>query len=312
VLPRHFQGPVLTSGFVSEGNTTILRAGGGNEQLSVGVARRAADNGETAAGAARNSAFRQVSAVVSGRWDGGPRQYRFTWVPSLGENIGKPNTDFPGRTTIYPEERHQLMRFVTQGDGGWEASAWLHAQSLDTRVTESNGARATVANESVDFGSRWRQEKSPGANVRLRWGVETFHRRDVSARERLEPATGGTPIDQRTLDDAASDEFDLFASGGGTAGRTHWETGGRFTWLAQRNEGAPDIDHSAGSGWRSPTLSERFFTAPALGVASWAIRISILNGLSPWRPACNGWGGTFLSRAHCSGRASAISSSGWR
>ncbi|TDI33545.1 MAG: TonB-dependent receptor [Acidobacteria bacterium] len=281
VLPRHFQGPVFTGGFSGEGNTTILRAAGGNENFSVGVARREADNGETATGATRNSAFRQWSAVVSGRWGIGPRQYRFTWVPSLAEDIGKPNTDFPERTTIYPEERHQLVRFVVAGDGGWEGSAWLHAQSLDTRVTESDGARASITQESVDLGSRWRQEKAVGHGVSLRWGVETFHRRNVDATERLEPTGGGTPLTQRTLDNAATDEVNLFVSAGGKREHIHWETGGRFTWLQQRNEGAADVNHAAGSGfagivvplaarlsfkghagsgWRYATLSERFFT----------------------------------------------------
>ncbi len=282
VFPAHLTAPRFSAGYSSDGHTRVLAGGGGTESFSLAVARRQADNSETATGETMNSAFRQWSAVVSGRWGQGPRQYRLMWVPSVGRDIGKPNTDYPRRVTIYPREDHHLLRFAADGGAGWQASAWLHPQSLETRVSEEDGSLSRVDHEALDMGGRWRREHGEGRRVRWNWGVDTFHRRGVRAEETQWPPPGqGPAVTSRTLDDAAQDEVSPFAGITGKWGRTAWEAGGRVSWLEQRQPGAEavrDLTGSgffgariplrrgwslrahAGTGWRFPTLSERFFS----------------------------------------------------
>ena len=40
------------------------------------------------------------------------RSYSVLLIPSRGRDIGKANSDFPTRVTVYPEESHDLLEFT--------------------------------------------------------------------------------------------------------------------------------------------------------------------------------------------------------
>jgi len=104
VFPQEFAGWSAKTAFESEGRENVQVMGWGGRGWSVGLARREAANGESPDGNEINSHFSQYSATVAKRWDRGHRRYEILVIPAVARDIGKASTDFPARTTNYPEE----------------------------------------------------------------------------------------------------------------------------------------------------------------------------------------------------------------
>jgi iron complex outermembrane receptor protein len=284
IYPHHFTGGSALAGYDTAGDQNVIAAGYGQETWSVGAARRQSDTAETPDGEELNTHFRQVSATLAGRWGKGPRRYQALWIPSLGEEIGKSNSDFPGRTTTYPRETHDLLRFLVEAESGWGVELYGHPHDLETEVVEAGAGQSNVFNESVDFGARWWDRREVGSGLVLRYGVETFGRRGVDAEEvrvSFDP-NAPEPVQRiKSLDGAGESELAGFATLRGTWGPADWEMGTRFTWLEQENGDDPRAHDSAwsgfaglsvplparftltghlGTGLRFPTLTERFFS----------------------------------------------------
>ena len=111
VLPRFHEGWSMRTGFNSSGDENYQVVGFGEDGWSVGLARRDAGDAQAPDGTLLNSHFTQYSATLMRGWGAGPRRYELLFIPTLAEEIGKANTDFPARRTEYPRERHQMLRF---------------------------------------------------------------------------------------------------------------------------------------------------------------------------------------------------------
>jgi iron complex outermembrane receptor protein len=286
VFPRRFDALSLRAGWDLQGSETWQGLGWGrpgDDGLSLGLVHRRAGDAEAADGTGIHSRFEQTSATLRKRWttggDGG-KTWELLAIPTVGRDIGKANTDFPERTTDYPEENHLLVKLSLQAGDRWSLYAWAHPHELVTETRRSGGRRDTVSNQTFDLGANFQREALLSEGLAGRFGVDYFGRRGVDAvEEELLPGAPSTRV--RTLDGGEQDEAAAYGSLRRHFGRATLEVGGRATRLRQANAGEPDLSRSAGSGFvgavvplgkgfelaanagtgiRFPSLSERFFT----------------------------------------------------
>ncbi len=281
LFPREFERLSFEAGYETEGAVRYLAVGGGAEGWSLGLARREADRAETPGGTELNSGFSQTSASGMRRWLWGEREARLTAIASLGDDIGKANTDFPVRTTVYPRETHVLLRLDVKTGTGSRADLWLHPHSLETRVTEASGRQSELDNTSFDLGASWQGERSLGAGLHARFGADYFGRRSVDATEVTRVPGAAEAERARTLDGGEEDEIGLYGVVEWSAGKAVVLTGGRAAYQRQDNTGRRTTEDTAltafaglvlplgggfellanlGTGLRFPSLSERFFS----------------------------------------------------
>ena len=280
VFPRHFESWAVEGGYQSQGNESHLLAGWGDEKWSLGVAHRDAGDSESPDGERLNTGFTQTSGTVQRRWSDGSLHYDLQGVASLGEDIGKSNTDFPDRTTIYPDERHLLLKLAVRSDTKWLLEAWTHPNSLETSVEEENVV-SEVENEAFDFGINWQRQVKVAGTVSSRFGIDFFGRRDVNAVETTRDATTGDVDIRKTLDNGEDNEAGLYGAMEWNLGRAVILAGARFAYQSQRNADLSSTSDTAltgfaglvvplgagfelvsnlGSGLRFPSLSERYFS----------------------------------------------------
>jgi len=280
VFPRRFESWAFEGGYLSQGDENYLLGGWGDGKWSLGLARRDAGQSKAPNGEVLNTGFNQTSGTVERRWTAGRLQYEILGVASRGLDIGKSNTDFPERTTIYPEERHYLVRFAVRHDSSWKLEAWTHPNSLRTDVFEDD-VSSHVDNEALDFGFNWQKQVRMAGMVSSRFGVDYFGRRGVDAVETTADFSSGEVTVEETLDNGENNEAGLYGSVEWNVGRAVVLAGARFAYQSQRNAGEPGTNDNAltgfaglvvplgagfelasnlGSGLRFPSLSERYFS----------------------------------------------------
>jgi len=176
VFPRRFEGWAGEGGYKSQGDENYLLGGWGDGKWSLGVARRDAGQSKAPSGEILNTGFTQTSGTLERRWTAGKLQYEVLGVASRGLDIGKSNTDYPERLTLYPQEEHYLARFAVRHDSGWKLEAWTHPNSLETHVSEEDEL-SRVDNEALDFGFNWQQQVKVAGAVATRLGVDFFGRK---------------------------------------------------------------------------------------------------------------------------------------
>lgn len=291
IFPRRSSGFFLDTGYSGFGDERHLALGWGDHDekgngWSFALAHRTADDDEAADGTALNNEFQQTSAVLARDWQTGDKAWQLVVVPTYGHDIGKPNTDFPDRVTDYPRERHLLAKIGVTSSNGWSAHLFAHPNDLETEVLRVGDRLSTVVNESLELGGSFLKEwagSSARSGVSGRIGVDYYARRGVSATETVEPLGGGPGTVTRSLDDASLDNLAGFGSVRWGWGSSTWQSGVRFTWEQQDNEGVQgaesrddnawtafvgvvqpvgkgfELTANLGTGLRFPTLSERFF-----------------------------------------------------
>jgi outer membrane receptor protein involved in Fe transport len=280
IFPRKFESWAVEGGYQSQGNETYLLAGWGDEQWSLGLSRRAADDSEAPDGQILNTAFEQTSGTARRQWASGRLRYDLQAVASLGEDIGKSNTDFPERTTVYPDERHLLVKFAVRSESDWRFEAWTHPNSVDTKVQEA-ASESRVENSAVDFGLNWQKQIKVAGTVSTRFGVDFFGRRNVDALETATDSDSGESLVQQTLDNGEDNEAGVYGAMEWNVGRAVILGGSRFAFQSQRNASqTATSDHALtgfaglvvplgagfelvsnlGTGLRFPSLSERYFS----------------------------------------------------
>jgi len=277
-FPRTFDGWAAQIGYDSNADENFQIVGSGGDGWSVGVARRDAGLGEAADGTILNSGFTQYSAVMRFDWGEGPRRYEVLFIPTYGKDIGKASTDFPDRTTNYPLDRHQMLKFSVESESGWRTHAYVHAHDLETEVTEAD-QESQVFNDALDYGLRWERESEISERTVLRWGGEAIGRAGVDAEEVRRDLVGGSTDRFVSLDGADELEAGAFGSLRHEWSRFQLEGGARLSGQRQENddqrvnESAVDgyigavlplgrrfeLGGRVASGVRFPSLGERFF-----------------------------------------------------
>ena len=281
LFPRGFDSWAVEAGYASQGNEAFGTVGWGDKGWSGGLAHRTASDSVTPDGETLNSAFTQTSGTLKKEWGSGRFHYELLGIGSLASDIGKASTDFPERTTIYPEERHLLLRFAVNADSGWGLQAWAHPNDLVTEVLEEDVSFSAVDNEALDLGLNWQKQMALKGGKSVRFGIDWVGRRNVNALESTRDLVDDELTTQKTLEDGEEDEVGAYGALEWNWGRATLVAGGRLTYQRQANAGASSTDDSAasgfaglvvplgagfelvgnvGSGLRFPTLSERYFS----------------------------------------------------
>lgn len=274
--PRWFDGPALAARFASGGNEQLVMAATGGPAFSLAVARHEAGNTEAPDGAPLNTAYQRDSAVLQVRGRAGELDVDAMLMPSRSTDIGKSNSRFPARSTLYPIDRHTLGRLRLRHANGVEFGLRGHAQRLDT-LNQRPGSPDTFASiEGTDFGATLQRRFAAGS-VDYNVGLEYLGRRDVDGFD----ARGTLANRTDSLKDARESNLSLFAIADWTPTSTlDIELGARGTRVTQRQRGADADDRDAAftagavwqptagtrwtfnlsSGYRFPTLEERYFS----------------------------------------------------
>ncbi|MEM8932956.1 MAG: TonB-dependent receptor [Acidobacteriota bacterium] len=283
IFPRDVEGFEVRLGWEEFADETYQSlAWGGDEGWSIGVVRREASDDEVADGSPQNTGFEQISASIQKSWDRDGRTWELLIIPSRGDDIGKPNTDFPdSRITDYPDEEHLLVKLGLASEQGWSAFVWMHDNSLDTETLRPGSRLNFVANQATDLGANAQREWDLGGGKVGRLGFDYYGRRDVTAVETETRFDSGETTTLRTLDGARQDDVSVYGSLRGSLGAAILQGGIRATWQEQANEGFEARDDTAwsgflglirplgggveltanvGTGLRFPNLSERFFS----------------------------------------------------
>ena len=279
-VPRRFDGPTVEAGWESQGDANYQLVGLDLAGWSLGLARRASGASETPDGLVLPSQFEQYSATAGRIWTTGSGiEIDLVLAPSVGDDIGKPNRRYPGRITTYLDERHLVSRLAIRRPGAWHLDLYGHPNSLETENL-SAGTRSLVDDRAFDFGINLQRELTLPAGFAARAGLDYFGRRGVEATETVtDLATGGT--ETFTTLDGRQDEAAAYASVRRSFGAVAAEVGARLTWVEQANAGAATTDDlattgfvglsfpvgggfevvaNAGTGFRFPGLSERYFS----------------------------------------------------
>ena len=281
LFPRSFDSWAVEAGYASQGSETFGTVGWGNQGWSGGLAHRTALDSETPEGETLNSAFTQTSGTLKKEWESGRFSYELLGIGSLASDIGKSSTDFPERTTIYPEERHLLLRFGMSAESGWDLEAWAHPNDLQTAVFEGDGSYSEVDNEALDLGLNWQRRLTLGGGKAVRFGADWVGRRNVTATETTVDLENQEVAVLATLQDGEEDEVGAYGALEWNWGPATLVAGGRLTYQRQINASEPGTDDLAasgfaglvvplgagfelvanvGSGLRFATLSERYYS----------------------------------------------------
>lgn len=230
--PRHFDSASGTLYFDSNAQKDLLAAGWGNENLSVGIARRSSNNAVAADGTILNTHFTQYSATFHTKWERPGVDYELWLIPSVATNIGKSNSDFPFRTTSYPEEKHFLGSFRMRTQELWSAEVYFHPHDLETLSHDQESA-ANVFNDTVDYGARVDKQFHLGPTALFDVGFDYSSRRSVDSFEERRSSDDTVEV-SRALDGAREDELGLKASAATYFGKVVLEGGAQFSWLTQK------------------------------------------------------------------------------
>ncbi len=283
LFPRHFSRLDAGLGWDSQGDELQQTVAWGNEDVSLALAHRKAQDSETPDGEQLFSRFEQTSATASFRFDQSTKRTQDVLVVgTYGDDIGKASSDTPSRITIYPRERHALVRYQLELGDRWRARLWGHGQDLLTEASRpERGESSLVDNEALDFGGLLeRRLPIESARVDGRFGVDSFSRRGVTSEEFDLSVPGSLGI--RSLDEAEVDEVAAFGVLNWQLGVARFEAGSRYTAEHQVNRGSTagsksrnawtgfvggsipfgdsvELLANLGRGLRFPSLSEQFF-----------------------------------------------------
>lgn len=276
IQPYWFDGSELTGGYASAGDESLLLAGHGNEHFSIGLARRDADDSKAADGSPLNTSYQRESASLQWQRAFGALQVDALLVPSRTTDIGKSNSRYPQRDTTYPEDRHTLASLHLRHADGFDLRVSGHDQSLLTYNQRPGAADTWAFIESTDYGLTGQYSRQFGA-VDFNLGLEYLGRRDVNGFDARQTLGNRT----YSLRDAREDNWSLFAIADyRPSERVEIEAGARTSRVEQAQLGARSHDRdqafdlggvwklsdaqrlrfNLASGYRFPTLEERFFS----------------------------------------------------
>ena len=277
VEPRWFDSAEVAGTYATGGDEWLAAGGIGNENFSLGAAKHRSGDTEAPDGTPLHTQFDRVSAVMQARGEFDGFTLDGMLSPSRTDDIGKSNSRFPARNTIYPYDDHTLGRVRLRHENGFQASLQGHDQHLRTWNRRPNFPDTFADVESRDIGATVQQTFATGA-----WshdiGFEYLGRRNVDAFD----ATGTIDNRRYTLQDGREDGWSIFAiSDWDVSPEFSLELGARHSGIDQDQDGAEELDDSdtgftAGavwqasdsnrlslnlaSGYRFASLEERFFS----------------------------------------------------
>lgn len=276
----------LSIGAQDQGNGFYTSYIYSDEEINLGVSHRDFDKTDSAEGDLLNNAFSSTNAYFRRSWEQNDFSYEFFWLETEAKNIGKSNARYNvSRDTIYPSETHSLLKFQVKHDSGWLTQVYYHPNDLTTDNDDLNGNLTRTENNSDDLGASFQKETdlldSLAENIDTQWGIDWFSRKNVRAFEIEFDRNTGLASRSEVIQNGRLDDIALFMSAIIKAELTYWHLGTRYN--VQNSEVANStrvtdeavttfigMNHplseriklqiNVASGFRFPTLSERFFS----------------------------------------------------
>ncbi len=264
----------LLAGLDSTGSGRRLAATGPVGRWRLGVATAEQHDEKDAAGTRLNVGYRQRSGFVKRGIDVAPgRVLELFALAARGDAIGKSNTDFPSRATDYPTDAHHLLQLSLHGDRS-HGFLYLHDHDLTTHIRRAD-ERTRLRQSSLASGLGWDRLWQLTQATTIRWDTEWHYRGNVRIDEDVFVAASLAPaLSGRRLD--ASEHHGVTGVAMASA-RGSWRYEGGLFLHHFEQEGRADtfltgsvaLARAVGNGetvvelarnFRSPTLSERFFT----------------------------------------------------
>jgi vitamin B12 transporter len=276
VSADHLQ--VTATGQSGDNQRSIAVLAGKADSYSAGFSYRRADSAEDARGNELNSGFEQMTGLLKGQHKLGGLQLTASWLPSIGEDIGKSSALYPeDRISDYPQQFHSLSRLQLKQGQQWLVQFTHHYQDWDSHTQRVGGRRNETNYLAHTVGGLF-YHQADWAQGEGRWGLEWTGRRGVDIEDR-EFDADGTFVAASQLIDGEQDNLALFANQQWRVGAATFGGGLRYDHVELSNEGVKRSDQNLGltlntrwvlsqrwsldgelaSGFRFPELTELYF-----------------------------------------------------
>lgn len=278
VQTREFAQLNLEGTFQTLDNASALTIGGApRDDTSLGLAVRNADEASASDGTPLNTGYRQAAAVLQHERGWQTLKLRVTGLLSRGEDIGKSSREYPEWTSLYPHERHGILKVELEHPDQWLLRLYEHRQDWQTTTEVENFGLAVNTYRSRTVGSLF-YITHPTLGGLGRAGIEWVGRRGVSIRYQEQGAAGELLVDSEPVS-GKQDNLGLFVDQQWAKGPWDAGVGLRFDDISQKASVGEDT-HAAlstnarlnwhvseqatlfarwSTGFRAPTLSEMYY-----------------------------------------------------
>lgn len=269
----------VTAGYQSFGNENSLAYTGSIiDELYTGLAYRGASNDENQQQQALLSEFEQFSGYFTYEANiDDETQLESSLIGSYGKDIGKSNNQYPdSRISTYPFEKHLLGKITLSQARNWALGGYFHQQDWQADTVRIEKRRNVNDYRSFDWGlyaqTNWQLSEMTG-----RVGLDSDNRANVEITETQYSSSNEQQWSKTILEgdeyrgalyaDANLELAPLRVTAGArmeyiqqtsqTTVSDHYATG--FIKLASPLNETSNIEIDLGTGFRFPTLTERFF-----------------------------------------------------
>ncbi|PWK43590.1 TonB-dependent receptor domain-containing protein [Pleionea mediterranea] len=275
-------GTRISSGFQTQGNARYFSLLHQEGSSALGISHRKAANSEAANGQKLNDRFELKNFYWKQQWDAESTHYEFIWLEAQTDNIGKSNLRYPSeRVTTYPKDDHRLIRLSANQESGASWALYWHPSDLISENVRVGERINTSINQSDDFGANFRQPLWFSEHSQTTLGLDWFARRSVNATEREQQINDENSQWFSIMKSGELDDIGIFLSSRFQYSDTNWHIGTRYNWHQESVGHSKSITDEASSvfigldttlssnwiltsnlssGFRFPTLSERFYT----------------------------------------------------
>ena len=278
VQTREFAQLNFEGTFQTLDNASALTIGGApRDDTSLGLTVRTADEASAADGTPLNTGYRQGAAVLQHERGWQTLKLRVTGLLSRGEDIGKSSREYPESTSLYPHERHGILKVELEHPDQWLLRLYEHRQDWQTTTQIENFGLAVNTYRSRTVGSLF-YITHPTLDGLGRAGIEWVGRRGVSIRYQEQGAAGELLFDSEPVS-GKQDNLGLFVDQQWAEGSWDAGVGLRFDEILQKasvGEGTHavlstnvrlnwHVSEQAtlfarwSTGFRAPTLSEMYY-----------------------------------------------------
>lgn len=253
-----------------------------HRSLALAFAYQDSNNEQAANGDELNTSFKRLSGLV--RYEHQYQGYNtiFSWLPSLGKDIGKSSSRFLSReVSDYPEEIHSLAQIQVNADTGWLVKLFHHYQNWDSATLRLDQYDSLTEYQSHTLGGQWLTELTRIASTNSYLGLDWTSRKGVKIGSKYELFQASSDLNLIANQLVGEqDNLALFSKNQWQFANAQLVLSLRYDWLNQHSKGADDITEQElnasaavnlavnetltmsfelANGFRYPTLSERYF-----------------------------------------------------
>ncbi|WP_439105886.1 TonB-dependent receptor plug domain-containing protein [Congregibacter sp.] len=246
--------------------------------VSAGISVRRADDADDPNEDLLNTGFEQLAGVLAGDTDLGSLSLNYSWLGSLGRDIGKSNALFPERrVSSYPEDQHSVAQVELRSGSDWFLRGYHHFQDWQADV-ERVGERRNLTDYRAHTVGGLFQASTALLSGSGSLGLEWVARRGVSIDDREYSPDGELLIAQQLVS-GDEDTLAAFADQQWFWGELGVSAGLRYDGISQSSDTGEDSDGQwsasaamdygfddnwslrgeLATGFRFPGLSERYF-----------------------------------------------------